>query len=163
MNVWKPILAALVIFAAGVITGGMVVRMQPGPWARPSSGGPEPGSLRPVRAERLESPTALRNWAQPPGEGQLRDLSQRMGRYLELTPEQRERVQTLLKESQARMREIADEMAPKTREEFRRLREGLRQELRPDQRQRFEEMFKAREGRLRRTNAPPEQAGEPRF
>ena len=143
MNTWKPILAALVIFAAGVVTGGLTVglRRQPaGPrWAAPGQGVP-----RPWLTQRLA--------------GQQGDLFRRMERQLALTPEQRQRLETIVRESQERIRTLADDLAPKTREELRRMRARIREELTPEQRRKFEKIdegLRQREGLPKRGERPP--------
>ena len=72
MNTWKPILAALVIFAAGVVTGGLTVNLRKQPAAK--------------------KPVAM------PREGQLRELSRRMQAELDLTPEQRKKFAEIMKQ-----------------------------------------------------------------
>ena len=74
VNAWKPILAAVVIFAAGVVTGGFVVDF---------------GAPKPPRAFPRER--GPRNAEHPPGsrmEGQLNWLMKRIQRDLKLTDEQ---------------------------------------------------------------------------
>ena len=142
MNIWKPILAALLIFAAGVVTGGLTIRLKGRPFVRPA-GLPAQGLDRTRPPQRPEA--------------ELRELSQRLQRHLKLSSEQRERVEAIVKESRERMQTIAEEMAPRTREEFRRLRERIRAELTPGQRQEFEAIFKQREGwRRRETGESPQ-------
>src|SRR5206468_6388262 len=81
MNAWKPILAALVIFAAGVVTGGLTVTAR------------QPRLPHPEGAQ-TKRPTAL------PREGQLRELSRRVQKELGLTPVQREQIEAIIHESQ---------------------------------------------------------------
>lgn len=145
MNTWKPIAAALIIFAAGVITGGLTVNLR-----RSTATFNASAASRPSRPERAEAINPSRAGHPPLAEGQLRELSQRIGRSLSLTRDQRERIQAILKETQNRMRSLADEMVPRTREELRHMRERIREELSPEQRRQFEEMYRAREGRQRR-------------
>lgn len=145
VNIWKPLLAALVIFAAGVITGGLTVGLRRPPlgprWTAP---GPEP--TRPWLNQRLA--------------GQQGELFRRMERQLELTPEQRLRVEAIVKESQGRIRALAEDLAPRTREELRQMREKIREELTPEQRRKFEkldESLRQREGGLKRGERPSPQ------
>lgn len=145
VSTWKPVLAALVIFAAGVVTGAFTIQLRR---ARPL----------PSPANRTERATAPRPWLSTRAEAQLRELAQRMAQELDLTPVQRERVEKLLHESQGRMRAIAEEVAPRTREELRHVREQLRAELTPAQRRKLDELMKAREAAGRRP-APPGGAG----
>ena len=143
MSAWKPILAALVIFAAGVVTGGLTVglRRQPvGPrWATSS-----PDLPRPWLTQRLAA--------------QQGDLFRRMEKHLELTPEQRQRLEAIVRESQERIRALADDLAPQTRGELRRMREKIREELTPEQRRKFEKLdegLRQREGGPKRGERSP--------
>jgi Spy/CpxP family protein refolding chaperone len=142
VNTWKPLLAALVIFGAGVITGGFTVnlRRQP-PAPRWTATGQEP--TRPWLNARLA--------------GQQGELFRRMERQLDLTAEQRQRIEAIVKESQGRIRALAEDLAPRTREELRRMREKLREELTPEQRRKFEkldESLRQRESGPRRGERP---------
>jgi len=128
VNTWKPILAALVIFAAGVVTGGLTVKLRRVP--TPPQPGQRFSDARPGPAQRWE--------------GQIRDLSKRMEKHLDLTPEQRDRVEFVVRDTQKRMKSILDEVAPRTRDEFRQMRQRIRDELTPEQRRKFEDLFKER-------------------
>jgi len=138
VNTWKPILAALLIFAAGVVTGGLTVRIKSRAVNRPL----------PPQAQGAD-----RGWQARRPEAELRELSQRFERRLQLSPEQRARVEAIVNESRERMTAIARDVAPKTREEFKRMRERIREELTPEQRREFEEIFRQRETSRRRTGA----------
>jgi hypothetical protein len=120
VKAWKAILAALVIFAAGVVTGGLTVRLKLGEVVPPSA----PLSSGPLR---------------PRGE-----LMERMQRQLYLTPPQRERIEQILRESHDRMKQLWDSIAPQAQEEHRRVNDRIRAELTPEQQSRFEELLKAR-------------------
>jgi len=129
VKAWKPILAALVIFAAGVVTGGMTLDLKRSPW----------NLLAGPRSDSVHKPYASARW-----DIQLRDISKRMEEQLALTPEQRERVTTIVHETQGRMRTLWEDVAPRTREEMRQMREKIRAELTPEQRKKFEQIFKQR-------------------
>ena len=138
MNAWKPILAALVIFAAGVVTGGLTASLRrPAAGLRWTATGSEP--TRPWLMQRLA--------------GQQGELFRRMERQLDLTTEQRQRVEAIVKETQERIRLLAEDLAPRTRQELRRMREKIREELTPQQRRKFEKLdegLRQREGGLKR-------------
>jgi Spy/CpxP family protein refolding chaperone len=125
VNVWKPILAALVIFAAGVVTGGLTVQIRKPPLA------PQPGPNPPVK--RVPP---------MPREAQLRELSRRMQAELDLAPEQRDRVEAIIRESQERMKTFRDEVGKKIAEEFREMRLKIRTDLSPEQRKKFAEIMR---------------------
>ena len=133
MNAWKPILAALVIFAAGVVTGGLTVQIrQPHP-------SPNPGGNAPIR----KVPAM-------PREAQLRELSRRMQAELDLAPEQLGRIESIVRDSQERMKAVRDEVAKKIGEEFREMLHKIRTELTLDQRKKFAEIMKQHDERDKR-------------
>ncbi len=125
MNNWKVILATMVIFGAGVVTGGLLVRrtdailtprVQPGPgWSRTNQ------PLLTAGGVRL-------------------DFLRRAQRELDLTPEQRERIDLILKESQERTRKIMEPVSPQIRDELQRVRAEFRAVLTPEQQVRFDEL-----------------------
>jgi len=129
VKIWKPILAALVIFAAGVVTGALTLDL------KQASSKPAPGQ----RPEAARKPYISGRW-----EVQLRDVLRRVEEKLDLTPDQRENVAAIVRETQGRMKTLWEDVAPKTREEMRKMRERIREELSPEQRRKFEEIFKQR-------------------
>jgi Spy/CpxP family protein refolding chaperone len=121
VNTWKPIFAALVIFAAGVVTGGLTTRLGLPPKST-AAPGPPPGGFRGVRNELVD----------------------RMQRELYLTVEQRERIERTLRESHERTRNLWETIAPQAQAEQRRVREEIRAELNPEQQAKFDASFKLR-------------------
>lgn len=128
MKQWKAILAALVIFAAGAVTGSLTWRMY----------------LQPPPPTPRSSPAF--NGPRPP-----RDLIGRMQKELALTPTQRERIEQYLRESQEQTRQLWESIAPQAGEVHRKLRERIRSELTEEQQKRYEEVFKPRG-----SNRPPD-------
>jgi len=110
VNTWKVILATIVIFAAGAVTGALLVRLS----AHPRQG---PGG---VRLEFLR----------------------RMERDLDLTTEQRERINRILKESQEQTRRIMEPVSPALHTELQRTKEEFRQVLNAEQQTRFDQLLK---------------------
>jgi hypothetical protein len=123
VKAWRAIVAALVIFAAGVVTGGLTVRLKPIEVSSP------PASIN------TNTPGPLR----PRG-----DLLERMQRQLYLTPVQRERIEVILRDNHDRMKQLWDSIAPQAQAEHRRAHDLIRAELTPEQRARFEELVKLR-------------------
>lgn len=119
MKAWRVILAALVIFAAGVVTGGLTVRLKL-------------SQAPPARSAAAE---------QPRQRGEMLD---RMQRQLHLTPDQRRDIERILRESNARMKQLWETVAPQAREEHQRVSNLIRAELRPEQLEKFEAMLKSR-------------------
>ncbi len=123
VNAWKPIMAALLIFAAGVVTGGLTARLAKPARIRPAPNLPVNLGVRPGRAEMVE----------------------RMQRELSLTEVQRERIDVVVRESQDRTRQLWEGIAPQAQAEHKRVRERIREELSPEQRAKFDESFRLRE------------------
>jgi Spy/CpxP family protein refolding chaperone len=127
VNTGKVILATLVIFVAGLVTGALLV------W--------QSDRLAMPRSPRLQRPE--NRAAQPLSPGGMRvELLRRMQRDLDLTAEQRERTDKLLKESQERTREITKPIAAELRAEVQRTTERFREVLTREQLARFEELLK---------------------
>ena len=122
MNTWKIILATLVIFGAGVVTGGLVVRHA-------------------LQANSANTATAN---SATPWQAQNRDLLRRMDRELHLTLEQHARIEKIIGESQDRTRSLWKPITPQMAAEMQTVRDGIREELQPGQRKKFDELMKAR-------------------
>ncbi|MHC1769841.1 MAG: hypothetical protein AB9869_37090 [Verrucomicrobiia bacterium] len=120
MKAWRVILAAVVIFAAGMVTGGLAVHLKQ---TKPAPQNVSAGFSR-QRGEVLD----------------------RMQRRLYLSPEQRQKIEGILRDSNARMNQLWDTVAPQAREEHNRVNDLIRAELREDQREKFEQMLKSHRG-----------------
>lgn len=120
MKVWKVILAALVIYCAGVVTGGLTLRLD-----FFNSSSPEKTSRGSSRSR------------------QRPDFIDRMQKELGLSPEQRQRISQILQESRDRMRTLWDSVSPKADEEFRNVRTLILAELTAEQAKIYEEQFKS--------------------
>ena len=133
---WKVILATLVIFIAGLITGAVGVHrlLKQG--------------RAPVRAE------AVHPWM-------LRDgFRAELDRRLELTPEQSERIERITREGQERVREISSLVKPEIQAELKAVREEIRDTLTTEQRVKFEEMLRNRRPRPLDIERPARRPGE---
>ena len=152
MNTWKIILATLVIFAAGVVTGGLLVSYadrvplppiaNSPPWFR-ESGRPQTGPGTTARPPVLPGgvPQFLR-----------KEFLERLEREVDLTPEQRQRIEQIIREGQERNRQLWERVSPELRKEIANTRRQIQSVLRPDQRARFDELMKQR---------PPRRTEEP--
>lgn len=122
MSPWKVILATLVIFIAGLVTGAVGVKrlLKPPPPIITATHEPmQPWMLREqFRAE--------------------------LDRRLDLTPEQNQRIERVMHEGQERVKEIWSLVGPEMQAELRAVREEIRRELTPEQRRRFDEMMRQR-------------------
>jgi hypothetical protein len=144
VNSWKVILATMVIFGAGVITGGLLVRHSTvhRPQRPPAATNAHPQAFTQAQLQRVE-------------------FLVRADRELDLTPIQRERVEKILRDGQETTRNLWDSVAPEIRKEVQLVRERIRVELKPEQRKRFEELMKKAQRPPRRdgaTNAPKPEA-----
>lgn len=127
MNHWKVILATMAIFAAGVMTGGLLVR-QVAP--------PVPVRVNDAPA-RAHPPRAFH-----PPQLQRLDFLLRVRRELDLTPGQHERLEEIVREGQERTRTIWERVAPEMRQELQSVHDRIRAELTPPQRRQFEQLLR---------------------
>jgi len=140
VNTWKPILAAVVIFAAGVVTGGFVVDFN------------EPKSMREFPRER-----GPRNAERPPGsrmEGQLNWLMKRIQRDLKLTDKQAATVESAFKASREEMKLAFEELRPRMHDSTEKLKEKLRGDLTEKQLEKFEKYLRPSSSRGRFNGGP---------
>ena len=144
MKPWKVILAALLIFSTGLVTGSLVTaRVRPA--ARP--------------------PVGL------PGLTQRIEMMRRMERQLDLSAEQRERIEAIFHDSHQRMKQLWEPLAPQVAEETRHVRDRIEAELTPAQKEKFEQLLKqrprlpklegARPGRKREDSSGPNDPAPP--
>lgn len=159
MNTWKVILATLVIFAAGVVTGGLLVthadrvklRSRPN-WRQL----PAETSPRPVE------PGAPRETIRPPGAPAAvpqflrKEFLERLDREVNLTADQRERIERVIREGQERNRQFWDRVSPELRKEVAEARRQIQAVLLPEQRARFEELMKQRPQRRQEDSNLPD-------
>jgi CHAD domain-containing protein len=91
------------------------------------------------------------------------DFLRRLERELDLTREQREPVDKILKDGQERMKKLMDTVEPRRREEFKKTIEDFRQVLTPEQRARFDDLLKQQQQRTREQHkpAPPNEHSTP--
>lgn len=127
MSYWKVILATLVIFCSGLVVGALLVRKT----ARTV--------LTARAAHNISTNTPISLWHQ-----QQKDFLRRMDHELNLTDEQRAKIEKILKDSQERTKQIREKIAPEMREELKNVREQIRSELTAEQQEKFERVVKIR-------------------
>lgn len=133
MNSWKVILATVLIFGTGVVTGGLVVH----------------------KTERNRSPQRQAAQKMPgPAVGSRLELLHRMERELDLKPEQRQQIDQILTESQERSRKLMEPVTPALREEVKRAKAEFRAVLTPEQQTAFDALLKQQQQRSRDTHRP---------
>ena len=96
VNAWKAVLAALVIFSAGVVTGALTLK---------AKSNPAPSPVLPFGGFGIRS--------------QRPDFVDHLQRELYLSAAQRDRIEQILRESHDRMKRLWDQVAPEAREEHR--------------------------------------------
>ncbi|MDB4745664.1 hypothetical protein OAG52_00595 [Verrucomicrobia bacterium] len=118
MNAWKVILAALVIYVAGIVTGNFASGLAKG--TPEDSQGQQSARPRPPR---------------------MHDLVRRMESRLHLESEQTEKVRKIVEASQERMRTLNDELRPKFETESQSMRLEIEALLSEEQLAKFDEVF----------------------
>ena len=143
MNSWKVILATIVIYGAGVMTGGLLINRVE--------------RSHPRNPHHSETPGSTANSAsQTNGSGQLasrpprlpatlsKQFLQRLDAELHLTPDQRDAIQKIITEGQNLMHKTMTDA-----------RLEIREQLTPEQRSQFDELVKRLPHQpLNSTNAP---------
>lgn len=133
MNTWKVILATMVIFGAGVVTGGLLMR----------NAGFTPAPKPPV----VQQPHPFL----PGSAGLVRvEFLRRAERELNLTVDQRDQVDRIIRESQERTKKVMEPISPKIREEMQQTKDQFLAVLTPEQRARFEDLLKQQRQQLQR-------------
>lgn len=117
MKIWKVILATVVIFAAGALAGGILVK----------TFGPKPDITKPP----------------VPGILSQQRFQSRLKEKLELTPEQTNRIDKIFAESNERIRILWGLIGPELQKELKEVRDNIRAELSPEQREKFEQLLKS--------------------
>lgn len=142
MNTWKVILATLVIFVTGVITGGLLVE---------HFGNVLPHAEKPVTVaisrHSVSNSAATGRSVRPllaPNFLQRKDFLERLDRELKLNAEQREHIEKIISEGQERIKSLCQEIEPDVKEELADTREKIRLELTAEQQTLFTELLKRR-------------------
>jgi hypothetical protein len=163
MNSWKVILATVVIFGAGVLTGGLLVNYV-------DHGHRENGRFAFWRAnpqlpmEAQEPPRSGALPRPPSPEMSRKDFINHLDRALKLTLEQHKAIAKIIAEGQERNWEIwTNFAAPKIRHEMEQVHKRIRAELTPEQQKKFDAMvkqFASHHAHDRRPPGPPPPAND---
>lgn len=138
MSPWKVILATMVIFGCGVVTGALLMKSQ-----LPLAVSPDVVS-HPLSTNQ---PPPLNQFQRP-------EFLRRMQKQLDLSPAERDDITKIMKASQERSRPLWDQIAPQLHAEVKRVREEIRNVLTPEQQKKFDELLKARPRKMDGTNLP---------
>ena len=142
MNTWKVVLATLVIFGTGVITGGLLVahtKNDKSPFPESPFLNPPlpvvnpPGGTRPGQPNQ---PLTV-NFAQR----RIDDLLRRLEREVTLTSGQREKIAVIIKEAQQNTGDIWESTQPQLRREIQIATRRIREVLTEEQLQRFDALI----------------------
>ena len=127
----------MVIFGAGVVTGGLLVRHT---------------SLVPP----AHPPRQAANRTSPPmsPSGLRMEVLRRVERELDLTSDQRAEVDRIITASQERTKKLMEPISPQLRAELQETKEAVRAVLTPEQRSRFDELLKQQQQRSREPKHP---------
>ena len=153
MNTWKVILATLVIFGAGVLTGGLLVnysnKLSEHPQRVLVVEGPKHAGTNSAAAGRLVRPLLAPNFLR------AKDFLERLDRELKLNAQQREHIEKIITEGQDRIKSFCQEIEPEVKEELANTREKIENELTPTQLTLFTELLKRKPAATHpATNAP---------
>lgn len=153
MNYWKVILATVVIFGAGVFTGGLLVNHinHPhfkGPRHLPANGLARTGTNNAAAPGSAEVP--LPRIAREMG----KQFAQQLNDRLQLTPAQLGKIEKIIAAGQERNHELWTNVSPKIRAVIQEVNQQIRVELTPEQLVQFEKILKRPPRRSPGTNAP---------
>lgn len=155
MNTWKVILATLVIFGAGVVTGGLAVRYsQHAPWHKASP--PAAQSPSDPSSKAGVAPRGTNRMSNPPGPlmGLRKDFVKSLECELQLTEAQREKIEKILADGQEETCQIWDPVAPQMKKVWMRVKNDIRSHLTEDQQTRFDEFMKRGRKKDERKSSP---------
>jgi Spy/CpxP family protein refolding chaperone len=141
VNFWKVILATVVIFGAGVFTGGLLVdhvdrSHQKNPHHPPLTAGGHVQTNSPAQPGSPDFP--MPRLAKEMG----KQFVQQLNNTLKLTPAQHEKIEKIIADGQERNHEIWTNTAPKIWEVMQEVNQQIRAELTPEQLKPFEELLK---------------------
>ena len=159
MNYWKVILATVVIFGAGVFTGGLLVNaIQHSHPKNNNHRQPTTGETH-SSAEAREPQARTNNLpilSRPPRPPEILsdNFVQQLDDKLQLTPDQRAAIQKIIADGQERNHSIWTNSSAQMRAVIQDVRHRVREELTVDQQKLFEELLKRVPRRQNSTNAP---------
>ena len=150
MKEWKVILATLVLFGTGVVTGGLLVHL-----TSVTSG-------KEKRVKQAFAPNPLPKELRGPVHEQRFEYIGRLTKQLELAPEQAGKIEKILQSSQARTKAVWDTIQPKLNEELRKTREQIHEVLTPEQRKKYDEITRQQRRKEGRPDASSKSGKRPK-
>ena len=141
MNAWKIILAVVVIFGAGELTGGLLVNYVEQSHPKDIQRLPDEGNPQPEANNRDHDQPRPQDLPKPRLPEMLgKQFVQQLDKTLRLTPEQRAAVAKIVADGQERNREIWTNVAPQMHKILQDVRQQIREQLTPEQTKQFEEI-----------------------
>jgi Spy/CpxP family protein refolding chaperone len=160
VNTWKVILATLVIFVAGIVTGGVMVGFGARTKERFSrqyekNEKPRPGrefsnapvGMNPGGNPGARDPQRPLNLPRNPQARFSQDFVEKLHAEVQLTEGQRERIQEVITDGQQRNKEIMERVTPDLRREMMETQKRIRHILTEPQLVKFDELMKQRQPR----------------
>jgi hypothetical protein len=152
VNFWKVILATVVIFGAGVMTGGLLVNSVQHSHSKNNH-------RQPANGETHESQSRTNNLAslsRPPRPPEILGdkFVQQLDDALQLTPDQRAAIQKIIADGQERNHSLWTNNSAQMRAVIQDVRHRIRETLTADQQKQFEDLMKRTPRRQNSTNAP---------
>ena len=132
MNSWKIILATVVIFGCGVVTGGLLVNYVERA---------HPEIRRPPAAAHRERPGS-QELSLPRPQMLNQQFVEQLDVALHLTPEQRQKISKIIADGQERNRDLWKLVSPQFRGVMQDVHQRIRTVLTPEQREQFGELMK---------------------
>ena len=142
MNSWNLILATVIIFGAGVITGGLLVDHVEQPHAKASHHNPGTTVASTVPTNRAPAlrPVDIFNLKQP--ELLTQDFVQKLDDQLQLTAVQRDAIQKIIANGQELNHSLVTNCTAQYHQVLQEVRQHIREQLNPDQLKEFEKLLK---------------------
>jgi hypothetical protein len=142
VNFWKVILATVVIFGAGVFTGGLLVNQVQQPHPRNNHRPSTNGESR----ESQSRTNNLANLSRPPRTPDIlgTNFVQQLDDALQLAPDQLASIQKIIADGQERNHAIWTNNSAQMREVIQDVRHRVRETLTADQQKQFEDLMKQR-------------------
>ncbi len=146
MNYWKVILATVVIFGAGVVTGGLLVNFvnHSHPHAAAQPHRPPPTNNPPPRLQVTNSPAPhLADLLKPRTPDILNEnFLKQLDGVLDLSPDQFDAIKRIIADGQDQNRSIWTNSTAQMRKVMQDTRHAIREQLTPPQQKQFEDLLK---------------------
>jgi uncharacterized membrane protein len=143
MNSWKIILAIVVIFGAGMLTGGLLVNYMEPSQPKDVQRLPAEGNPHPQTNNRNHDQSRPQDLPRPrPPEMLGKQFVQQLDSALHLTPQQSAAIAKIVADGQERNHELWTNVAPQMHKVLQDVRQQIREQLAPEQRKQFEELLK---------------------